>query len=152
VTTPPARPRGVVQRLVMNLEAGTCVTQYRTRDMGVLFSDGEWGWGDKAAAYIFESLFEPEIGGPNDYEKSAHVHVAALKLAGEAHVHPVPWSLQCQMEREGRREAAVDTAVQSVRDVGLLPAVERTNGPDRPAAKRTRGLTPYERMEKENLA
>ncbi|HEY3839262.1 MAG TPA: hypothetical protein VGL72_21965 [Bryobacteraceae bacterium] len=119
-----------MQRLIINAETGVYAVQYRMRSPA-LFTTSEWTWGsEKNEAFIFEkfSLAELPTGA---YEKSAESHAATLTAQGEKHVHAVVWTRTCEEARAASRQAATAP---------------------RPRAAQGDGLTPFERMEKENLA
>lgn len=119
--------------------APSYATQYRTRDA---HDPNVWGWGDKAEAYIFESLARPVVSSPLDYEKSAEVHVERLRADGEAHCHAVTWTAGCALERAKKREGdRIAGTLAGAEAAGLIEPVT----PGVPVAK---GSTIPERIRK----
>lgn len=118
--------QGTVQRLVMN--DGHPYMEYRTRDLGAMFVETEWGWSREADdAYIF-----PEFGAAalpsHAYATHATSHAETLIAQGARHVHPVVHGSEARAARElrrARRDASLDA---TVREMSVTPAeaYERT--------------------------
>lgn len=95
-------PRGVVQRMVYP-EGGLPFIEYRSRDLGALFADAEWGWTrEKCARYVFAS-YGPAAG---DCAKSAEDHATMLRRGGEAHAYAVVFGSDAEALARGVTPAA----------------------------------------------
>lgn len=107
--------QGTVQRLVFG--EGLPRTEHRTRDLGALFSEAEWGWSALAReAYVFP-LYERAVVAATAYEKSAESHAAALLEAGELHVFACVHGAEARAAREkshASRDAALDAQVRKI--------------------------------------
>lgn len=118
--------QGTVQRLVMG--DGTPRTEHRTRDLGAMFVETEWGWSKESAdAYVFPE-FGPAALPTHAYATHATSHAEALTAQGEKHVHACVHGGAAQAAREIRR-ASRDAALDAtVREMTVSPAesYERT--------------------------
>lgn len=116
--------QGTVQRLVMG--DGLPRTEHRTRDLGAMFVETEWGWSASALdAYVFPE-FGPAALPSRGYETHATTHAEALRAAGAAHVHPCVHGSAAKAAREVRR-ASQDAALDAtVREISPPMVYERT--------------------------
>ncbi len=108
-------PKGTVQRLIFG--EGLPRTEHRTRDMGVLFDEAEWGWSrDSGDAYVFQQ-YEAGRMASSAYEVSAESHAAALREAGEKNVHPCVYSSTSQKLRDMRDEDRARVTERSAQEL-----------------------------------
>lgn len=110
------RVQGTVQRLVTG--DGSARVEHRTRDLGAMFAETEWGWSrDGHDAYIF-AQFEAGSLPSQAYEISATSHAAKLKAEGEGRAYPCVFGSEARHAREtarASREAGLDAQVREFR-------------------------------------
>ena len=107
--------QGTVQRLVMG--DGMPRIEHRTRDLGAMFVETEWGWSALASdAYVFPEFAAAALP-THAYATHATTHAETLKAGGEAHVYPCVHGREAKAAREVRRasqEAALDAQVREI--------------------------------------
>lgn len=108
--------QGTVQRLVMG--DGMPRTEHRTRDLGAMFVETEWGWSERASeAYVFPEYAAAALP-THAYAAHATTHAEALTAAGEKHVHACVHGSEAKATRElsrASRDAALDATVRDLR-------------------------------------
>jgi hypothetical protein len=110
---------GTVQRM-QHPKDGMPFIEHRTRDLGAMFADAEWGWStDSHEAYVFECYGRPELPSRQTLEVSA-VHVDLLIAAGEScRIWPCTFGVEQERKRARVREERATTVLRSAPDAGL---------------------------------
>lgn len=113
------RVQGTVQRLVTG--DGSARVEHRTRDLGAMFAETEWGWSaDGHEAYVFAQFEEGSLPS-HAYEISASSHAAKLKSDGESHAYPCVHGSEARQARETARASRAAGLEAQVREFRVTP-------------------------------
>lgn len=127
-------PRGKVMRIVSE-EGKLPHTEYRTRDLGALLVEAEWGWStDPDEAYIFATM------------TAAEMHADLIKDKSAGRPYPATVSTEARERREERDRAGEETLMATVSSTlscpppAPLPEVSEERKPERKISRATAPL------------